>query len=82
MITKYFKILFWTEMRKSNAKLNALAYQVRIHKFHTKTGDHVLAINKDNIIYDYKAFNHNFSKCQNNGQFINRLSKGDMLSER
>lgn len=69
-------------MRKSNAKLNAFAFKVRSHKFHTKTGDHVLAINKDNIIYDNKAFNHNFAKGQNNGQFINRLSKGDKLSER
>jgi len=63
-------------------EVNAFAYQERNHKFHTKTNDNVLAINKGKIIYDYKTFNHKFAKGQNNGQFIIRISKGDMLSEK
>jgi len=59
---------------------NIFAYQERNHKFHAKTNDNTLLINKEMIIYDYRAFNHKFAKGQNNGQFINRLSKDDMLS--
>ena len=66
--------------KESTVETNAFAYQKRNHKFHNKTNDNVLAIKKDSIIYDYKAFNHKFAKGQNNGQFIKRISKGDMLS--
>jgi len=67
--------------KEKASEKNAFAYQERNHKFHKKTNDNMLAINKDKIIYDYKAFNRKFAKGQNNGQFINRLSKDDMLTE-